>query len=209
MQRIGYFKIDNLMFEIKVFGDLKPMWDINVPETATYIVESFLLLSITNLIDNSKVSEHKVNENVTYTIGRSYRHNNYYNISWDVALQSTFNRSNDTYNFNTYTGVYTEYYLGGQIQEKYFLLNGIKEGPYIKFNNKNQIVLNCNYTNGKLQGEHNTYSDGKLGLKCHYKSGKLHGKYYAYNYETGQITLECDYVDGHLYKEIDVELIGC
>jgi antitoxin component YwqK of YwqJK toxin-antitoxin module len=198
MQRIGYFKINNLMFEIKVLGDLKPSWDINVPETATYVTDSFLLLSITNLIDNSKVSEYKVDEHIIYTVGRSYRYNNYYNISWNVALQSTFNRFSDTY-----TGVYTKYYLDGQIEEKYYLLNGLKEGPYIKYNRKNQIVLDCNYTNGKLQGEHNTYSDGKLEIKCHYKSDKLHGKYYAYNYETGDITLECDYIDGNLYKEID------
>jgi len=201
MQRIGYFKINNLMFEIKVLGDLKTSWDIIVPVTATYIAESFLLLSITNLIDNSKVNEHKVDEHIIYTVGRSYRYNNYYNILWDVALQSTFNRLSDTFNFNTYTGVYIKYYLGGQIEEKYFLLNGIKEGIYIKFNKHNQILVDCTYTNGKLQGEHNTYSDGKLGLKCHYKSDKLHGKYYAYNYETGDITLECDYIDGHLYKE--------
>lgn len=201
MQHIGYFKIDNLMFEIEVLSDTKQNWDIIVPETATYVADLFLLLSITNLNDDSKVSEHMVNERVKYIVGQSYRFNSYYNISWNVALQSTFNRLRDTYNFNTYTGMFRKYFLGGQLQEEYFILNGVKEGPYIKFNCKNQIELNCNYTNGKLQGEHNTYYDGKLTVKCHYKSDKLHGKYTAYNSETDKIILECYYVDGNSINE--------
>jgi len=83
--------------------------------------------------------------------------------------------------------------------EKYFVLNGKKNGEYIQFGYlDNYIIMKCNYINDMLEGDYITYhSNGNINMKTIYHNNILHGECRTY-YHTGQINEKYDYVDGKI-----------
>lgn len=108
--------------------------------------------------------------------------------------------------------------LNGKLKHEYYVCGGIMEGPYREYDKDGNLYIECNYLNGKIEGEfvvyfrdncvksiyvngikHGTetvyYDDGTVHTKCTYVDGKEHGLYTEY-YKSGNIMKEFMYVNG-------------
>ena len=73
------------------------------------------------------------------------------------------------------------YYPNGQVAEKQFYKNGLKDGIFTRYTDKNVILEELIYLNGELHGYSKYYSPkGELIIEGAYKKGKKEGvwKYY-------------------------------
>ncbi len=86
------------------------------------------------------------------------------------------------------------------VVEKYCKLNGVLDGPYIRFFPNRKLHIECNYSNGKLNGiykEYNVYGD--LIKECAYLENKLNGSYREFHPFFRTKYIECYYVNGELH----------
>jgi antitoxin component YwqK of YwqJK toxin-antitoxin module len=93
---------------------------------------------------------------------------------------------------------------------EFFIENNIPlpDGKYIKKNGKDELVIECNYYNGKLHGDFvECWDNSKVHVKCSYFNGNLYGDYFSF-YENGKQKIKTTYINGLLngeYKEYDEE----
>ncbi len=83
------------------------------------------------------------------------------------------------------------YYPNGQVAEKQFYKNGLKDGVFTRYTDKNVVLEELVYVNGELHGYSKYYSPkGELIIEGAYKKGKKEGvwKYY----ENGKLKEEKD-----------------
>ena len=63
---------------------------------------------------------------------------------------------------------------GINIHEKYFQINGKKEGEYISYYWNGNVFSKCTYQNGKIEGEYISYcADGRIFLKLFYQNDEI------------------------------------
>ncbi len=104
---------------------------------------------------------------------------------------------------------YSNYFAEGRVfhissfegvVEKYWKLNGVLDGPYIRFFPNRKLHIECNYSNGKLNGiykEYNVYGD--LIKECAYLENKLNGPYREFHPFFRTKYIECYYANGELH----------
>ena len=83
----------------------------------------------------------------------------------------------------------------GRITTMTSYINGLKDGPFLKFNNREQIDLKANYEQDQLHGPYWEYQYGRILKEANYKHGKLDGLYKEY-YNSGKILKEIEFTDG-------------
>jgi antitoxin component YwqK of YwqJK toxin-antitoxin module len=178
MTHSGYFMQNNFMLEVMVTKNDPFIWKFSeFPERGMYQARSFVVKSITNISDNSAKTGI-----VKYKVGRSYieRPMKAYYKSKEVAFNNMLDDNTEKGYFpNGISGINTTYHPNGQLKEKYFHTNGIKEGEYIYYHeNGGGVGAIRNYVNGKSHGKCVYYhADGSVYIDATYINGKLHGSY--------------------------------
>ena len=99
-----------------------------------------------------------------------------------------------------------ELFVDNILHEVIEYVNGDRHGKYIKYCDNKQyssfIKYECNYVNGKLEGECKEYSEeGKLMKKYNFANGNINGIYINY-YEDGTIKDIHNYVNGNRQENI-------
>lgn len=83
----------------------------------------------------------------------------------------------------------------GRITSMTSYINGLKDGPYLKFNNSEQIDLKANYEQDELHGPYWEYQYGRILKEANYDHGKLEGVYKEY-YNNGKVRKEIEFSKG-------------
>jgi antitoxin component YwqK of YwqJK toxin-antitoxin module len=97
-------------------------------------------------------------------------------------------------------GKYIEYHsktpwYEGIKKEEGTLINGIKNGPFIKWNNRGQQEEVGLYKNGKLEGLWNKWNWCRKIEECTYKDGNKDGMYLSWDLN-GKLVEESSYANG-------------
>jgi uncharacterized protein len=98
-------------------------------------------------------------------------------------------------------GEYKEYYPDGNIKQETIYKKGLKDGYERVFMNNGDRVMESEYKEDKLHGEHKRYFQNRLILHSHYKNGALHGEYKGFNMMSGNLEEHCFYKDNKLDGE--------
>jgi antitoxin component YwqK of YwqJK toxin-antitoxin module len=224
--KIGYIPIYNYVVKIEVFDNIpSPELCYIQPEFSIYNTKNFKVIDIINYLDDNNLEEidyeidelnydiykHLQPKNIKlqgyyptkklYELNKTYNeHNRYYYKTLERAINENFIKYKLYTKYpNGFSGIYTSYHDNGQIKEKYFHNNGIKEGIYQKFYSSNdikkeiEIEIEINYVNGSKHGEVKKYNGSYLNVYENYNMDKLHGLCVYYNY-------------GRLSKEYKVEI---
>ena len=194
MTHYGYFTQDKFMIKIKVNDD-ETFWGEN-PAYALYQVRSYTVVSITNISDNT--TKTGINK---YKVGNSYneRPKKSYYKSEEAAFSDfvSIHYDNIKYYFpNGISGFLTTYHPNGQVYQKYFHNDLIKDGDYLEFHDNGQISTTSTYINGIKHGDYKSYYlVGSIHIDTTYKNGKIDGQYKKY-LPNGNIIEESIYIDG-------------
>lgn len=96
-----------------------------------------------------------------------------------------------------YDGTY-EFFKHNKLSEKGTYKDGLKNGDFIEYYSDGVTIKSeKKITNGKIDGIMKTYyTDGKTESEKGYKNGLEDGIERRYNYETGKMTVDCNYLDG-------------
>jgi antitoxin component YwqK of YwqJK toxin-antitoxin module len=89
-----------------------------------------------------------------------------------------------------------EHYPDGKLKQECSFKEGLKDGYERVFMNNGDRVMESEYKEDKLHGEHKRYFQNRLILECNYKDGILEGDYKAFNMITGKLEEHCVYKDG-------------
>lgn len=81
---------------------------------------------------------------------------------------------------------YIEYYDNGQIEEKGFMNNGKKNGPFVSYLNNGELFVKGMYVDGLRHGPSELYQDGFLKELSIYEMGKANGPR-EYFYDSGEL----------------------
>ena len=70
------------------------------------------------------------------------------------------------------------YYLNGQLKSEYFMVNGLREGPYKEYHLNGTLFMECEYINNLVCGNYKLYysKNNKIYICCHYVNGIKDGK---------------------------------
>jgi antitoxin component YwqK of YwqJK toxin-antitoxin module len=91
----------------------------------------------------------------------------------------------------------THYFKSGQLLERYWLRNGLREGEYKRYDNRGQLEQHVVYANGVYHGVWAAYEHGTKRIEAPFTHGKLDGWYYEY-YCTGEVEVKCFYRAGRI-----------
>lgn len=117
------------------------------------------------------------------------------------------NEENGLYYLNLkkpYSGFVFSSYDNNQLKERYYINDGVKDGPYVLYNVNGELVKEGAYVKGKLyyNGPNREYYDnGNLYREITLKYGRI--SMYREYYEEGQLKAEIIYEDG---KDISTKL---
>lgn len=104
-----------------------------------------------------------------------------------------------TYHFNKgfSDGKYT-YHRGKMLTEEGEYSKGRKEGVFTEyFSDRTTVKRTRTYSKGKLDGKAKSYyTDGKVEKEIWYKDGLEHGKEKRWDYESGELLSEKNYIKG-------------
>lgn len=249
--KFGYIPVYNYIIKIKILDDIllnKNEISKNNPEFCRYVTSNFCVIEIINYLTDTIIDEIEYiidelaynfygqysDKSLNMTFTKYYKHNNihsdkrYYYKTFERALSETFIRYKLYTKYpNGYTGEYISYHYNGDIREKYYHNNGIKEGKYIKYYFNNFIEEETDYVNGMKHGCSKGYNGelnvienyvmdkldglciynnfGRLSkeyrVEISYKNGIIDGiykKYYKYK-EGGGLHIECNFRDGKYF----------
>jgi antitoxin component YwqK of YwqJK toxin-antitoxin module len=221
MINIGYIPVYNYIVKIEILDniDLPPELRINNnPDFSINMTKKFKVIYIINYLDDSSLEKisYEINEfnyymykhlqikNVklqnyqsiekSYELNKIYNEHRYYYKTLNRAINENFIKYKLYTKYpNGYSGIHITYHDNGQIKEKYFHNNGIKEGLYQLFYSSGGIEKEINYINGLKHGELKIYNGTNLNIYENYNIDELHGLCIYYNY-------------GRLSKEYKVEI---
>lgn len=95
-----------------------------------------------------------------------------------------------------YNGSYKKF-KSNKLTEEGNYKEGLREGIFKEYYSDGSVKSERNFANGKIDGIHKEYyTNGKPEKEKGYKNGLEHGIDRYYNYETGKLTRDCNYVDG-------------
>jgi len=212
----------------------------NIPEFCIYITKRFIVIDIIDYLNDNKLEkiEYEIDEftyymykhleykniklkshklldkiNKTYENNKTYNLHRYYYKSYDRASNENFMNYNLYTKYSEgYSNFHITYHDNGQIKEKYFHNNGIKEGLYQSFYVDGSIESKIYYVNNIKHGLLEKYNGG-IDVVENYNMGKLHGLCEYYNrgrlsqeYKV-EITFNNGIIDG-LYKKYFLYKIG-
>jgi antitoxin component YwqK of YwqJK toxin-antitoxin module len=103
---------------------------------------------------------------------RIFTHSNLHNIAKSKYIYIASFHKNTHANMNIKHDYYNELDCS---QEIYYTVNGIKNGPYIKFNTlTGKIIKKCNYIDGQLNGPCHIYDIlGNIIMRYDYDNNEL------------------------------------
>jgi antitoxin component YwqK of YwqJK toxin-antitoxin module len=121
-------------------------------------------------------------------------------IPWTINGRNVaLNNDGSVATFSTLTSDLTAF--TATIIAKVFVVDGKKEGEYIKYYENGEINEIRQYVNNKLNGAFTAYFiDKQLLESCYYVDDKRHGEYKRY-YDNGQLLAIYDYVNNKLHGE--------
>lgn len=247
--KYGYIPIYNYIIKIKIFDNIEDVYSGLKKDfdNCRYLTSHFEIIQIIDYLTDTEICEIKYiisgayliygsyQDNLTpSSINESYQKNNlytekrfYYKTS-DRALSDTFMKYKLYQKYqNGCSGDYISYYPSGTLREKYYHINGLKEGIYKKYFESGSLEEEIEYVNGLKHGcskKYNGsidiieyYSMDKLDGLCiynnlgrlsaeykveiTYKNGIIDGlyrKYYKYK-DGGKLYIECNFKDGKYY----------
>lgn len=100
-----------------------------------------------------------------------------------------------TYHYGKRHGVKESYNKEGVVSFHSTYQNGIKQGPYQQRNDKDQLVNEVNYLDGKKHGEELSYYNEKIHFRKDWVNGKRHGNILQYN-SKGKVVAKTVYAEG-------------
>jgi len=100
-----------------------------------------------------------------------------------------------TYNYGKQDGVDESYNRKGVVKFLYHYKDGVKHGQHEQRNDKDEVVTEVTYENGKKEGLQTDYYNEKLLFTKNWKNGKLHGEHLQYNHK-GKVVAKKTYNDG-------------
>lgn len=249
---IGYIPINNYIIKIKVLDDIDIFYTYLKSITLNNMrheTQHYEIIQIINYLDDTELDEiiyhideacYRIYESFSYDTDNKwtkyYKKNNiyterrYYYKTCERALSNIFMKYK-LYNKypNGYSGDYISYYPSGLIKEKYFHINGLIEGLYVRYYNDygNSIEMQIEYVNGKKHGFAKEYNGGiniienynmdkrdglciynnlgrcskKYKVEITYKNGIIDGIYKKYfEYKKGGgLHIECNIKDGKYF----------
>lgn len=249
-EKIGYIPVYNYIIKIKVFDciiDTNLYLVIN--DNYRCVTSNFEIIQIIDYLTDKEIDEFEYiidtrsyifygsyQDKLTYSsITRSYKKNNlytekrYYYNTFVRALSETYMKYKLYQKYpNGCSGDYTSYKISGAIFEKYYHINGLKEGLYRKYYTDGSLEEEIEYVNGIKHGFLKKYNGKKidiieyysmnilnglcvynnLGRLSHeykveitYKNGIIDGiykKYHRYK-KGGGLHIECNFKDGKYY----------
>ena len=151
-------------------------------ECAMYKTFKYYIIRIENIdgIDIEKIGSFEIDKTYTKEILFWFRR--------DIAFNHKF-IENKEYLFlkEGYSGLYTEYYIDGNLRTKYYHTNGLINGECKLY--YNNIFIQTFYVNGKLHDTKKIYNNNILNYECIYDNNKIIGeeKTYYYSGEIKQI----------------------
>ena len=90
---------------------------------------------------------------------------------------------------------------GTNIKERFFQIDGKKEGKYELYFSNGDIGIECFYINNKIEGVHKSYwGDNHVIEEYYYINNKKEGEYKKYYYN-GNIWVKCNYSNNKLNGE--------
>ena len=73
---------------------------------------------------------------------------------------------------------YKDWYNNGQLDERYYYINGFQHGLYKEWHENGQIAERSYYINGELHGQYKRwYPNGQLNERCYYKNGEIYNEH--------------------------------
>lgn len=93
------------------------------------------------------------------------------------------------------SGMWEYYYPSGAVKSKEIYANGTESGFRQDFNRNGTLKMACNQTEGKMNGQYESYNDGVLSQTQCYAEGSQNGPYQAF-YSNGSISHEGFIEDG-------------
>jgi antitoxin component YwqK of YwqJK toxin-antitoxin module len=228
--KFGYIPVYNYIIKIKVFDDIDDVYsgikkEIN---NCRYLTSNFQIIQINDYLTDKEIDEieYFINDSAYTIYGnysdksdfknliRSYKQNNiytekrFYYKTFDRALSETYMRYKLYKKHpNGYSGDYISYYPSGLIKEKYYHINGLIEGKYIRYyNDFNTIEIESEYVNGIKHGLYKQYNGELVDVIENYVMDKLDGLCIYNNFGRSiteykvEITYKNGIVDG-LYKK--------
>jgi antitoxin component YwqK of YwqJK toxin-antitoxin module len=201
MKNIGYIPVYNYVVKIEILDNIPSplLWYIN-PKFSIYNTKNFKVIDIINYLDDSSLEKisyeidefnyymykHLQFKNVklqnyhpaqkSYELNKIYNDHRYYYNTFDRAINENFIEYKLYTKYQEgYSGTHISYHDNGQIKEKYFHNNGIKEGLYQLFYSSGGVEKEINYINGLKHGELKKYNGIYLDVLENYNMDKLHG----------------------------------
>jgi antitoxin component YwqK of YwqJK toxin-antitoxin module len=206
--KFGFFKHGRYIIEIENLVKSRLNWNIIIPDYATYRTTKFKVISISDMVDDSKHDRIKYIKE--YKVDKIYKREELYFKLKDLAIYDDKFIANSQWKLfpNGVSGVYRTYHVGGQLEKEYFHINGLIEGKYVFYYENGQIDAEANYINGKIEGEYKRhYDNGNILLIYNHLNGEFHGDLIEYNSD-GLLISQCKYKNGILhgsYIEYDHE----
>ena len=239
---IGYIPVYNYIVKIANLNKiiLPPNFlFFNNPEFSTNTTKYFKVIDIINYLDDThtdnieyeideflyNIYKHLQSKNIQshnyqpikkiYELNKIYTVNRYYYKTLERAINENFIEYKLYTKYpNGFSGIYMSYHDNGQIKEKYFHNNGIKEGIYQKFHTYNALEQETTYINGCKHGELKEYYGSNINIYENYNMDKLHGCCIYYNrgkllkeYKV-EITYNNGVIEGKYKKYYDYKLGG-
>ncbi len=92
-------------------------------------------------------------------------------------------------------------YKNGHYRGEITWVNGLLEGPYVKYYNNGQLKWKINHKNGELDGPYEWYfENGQLETKGTYRNGERNGTFERY-YENGQLNRKGRFENGRFISD--------
>ncbi len=90
-----------------------------------------------------------------------------------------------------------------KIRCEYRTKYGLKDGYYKEWHSNGRLVIECSYSQGKIDGEYRQWFElnQRLYIKCNYKNGKLDGEYKEWYYYKSRLKLQSTYKEGKIDGE--------
>jgi len=249
-----YFSADNISHRIKFIKLYKYIIEVDIiikinnddnyidDDTNTLNTPKIFVKTIVDFVNNIEVDEINYN-NTIITKNKLLTNTNTEDNKY--VMQDTYKEAFD-YNFMInkdwtlfpfgYSGTYTSYVykndnnyqVNKYIDEKYYHINGQKEGLYKKYN-KNEVIREFNYVNGLLNGycyyfdviflkqkyfgyglnifQKRSNNENRNTLKLKYVMGKLHGIQHLI--QNNSITDEVYYYKNYNIPWIIFKILEC
>lgn len=201
-ENIMIYKIVDKIYNGCNIGLRKKKFTFNIINVVDVFGNTIDIDSISSEI-KQKITSQRINNKVDiYTDFEHAKHNMIYNIYFGfnkdkfIKISNKLEYTGQQYYYDNENIICDFFHINGRIEGKYYnfrerteidYVNGKKHGKYMKYDSNENILIECSYSDNKLNGEYKSYNnviydneydyDDSVVISCIYVDGKIHGTF--------------------------------